>query len=635
MPRTTKLAALAVVVLVASAPAPPARSPERIEANDNLRPAGTLRGGVLRLQLEARPGMWHPNGEDAPGAEVLAFAERGGAPRVPGPLVRVPAGTEVVASVTNAVPGRTLTVFGLIPRPASGGGFGDSLRLAPGETREARFRLDAPGTYYYWATTGRPFFQRTRDDAQLSGAIVVDAPGAAASDRVLVIGEWADTAGSEDVPERERGRLLFVVNGRTWPRTARLSYQVGDTVRWRVVNTSADIHPMHLHGFYFRVDARGDWSADTTYGAAERELAVTDRLTPGRTMRLTWVPERPGNWLFHCHTPMHFMPRGPLGMPLDPSGVAGHADHAREGMSGLVVGVHVAPRPEAARDDSASAAAVRRIRLLLRPVPGDTGANPLYSVALHEGGDEPPVRAVPRAGPPLVLVRGEPVAITVVNRTASPTAIHWHGIELESYFDGVPGFSGSGTRLAPLVAPADSFEVSFTPPRAGTFMYHSHADEIRQQLGGLAGAIVVVEPGEPLDPAMDTPVLVTTPNDSASARRAVLINGEMEPAPLVLRAGLPHRLRLANITVARPGLRIELRRDTTLLAWRIVAKDGAAVPASRRAMRPARQPLSIGETMDVEYVPAAGSQARLEMRTTRGVLLGVLPIRAGPLVGAP
>jgi FtsP/CotA-like multicopper oxidase with cupredoxin domain len=46
-------------------------------------------------------------------------------------------------------------------------------------------------------------------------------------------------------------------------------------------------------------------------------------------------------------------------------------------------------------------------------------------------------------GPPIVLTRGQPVEIEVVNRVKDPTAIHWHGIELESYYDGVPGWSGA------------------------------------------------------------------------------------------------------------------------------------------------------------------------------------------------
>ena len=38
------------------------------------------------------------------------------------------------------------------------------------------------------------------------------------------------------------------------------------------------------------------------------------------------------------------------------------------------------------------------------------------------------------------------MSIMVVNHLTEPTAVHWHGIELESYFDGVAGFSGAGAR---------------------------------------------------------------------------------------------------------------------------------------------------------------------------------------------
>ena len=99
-----------------------------------------------------------------------------------------------------------------------------------------------------------------------------------------------------------------------------------------------------------------------------------------------------------------------------------------------------------------------------------------------------------------MLKRGEPVSITVVNHLREPTAVHWHGIELESYFDGVADFSGAGTRIAPAIAPGDSFEARFTPPRSGTFMYHPHADEMRQQQAGLSGALLVVDELARFDP---------------------------------------------------------------------------------------------------------------------------------------
>jgi hypothetical protein len=107
----------------------------------------------------------------------------------------------------------------------------------------------------------------------------------------------------------------------------------------------------------------------------------------------------------------------------------------------------------------------------------------------------------------------------------------------------------------------------------------------------------------------------------------VLLNGSAAPPPLVVRAGVPHRLRLINMTTARPGVRFELHRDTTLLSWRQLAKDGADLPAARRAPRAARQPVAIGETVDVELLDLRPGELRLEVWTTTERLMATLPIR--------
>jgi len=59
-------------------------------------------------------------------------------------------------------------------------------------------------------------------------------------------------------------------------------------------------------------------------------------------------------------------------------------------------------------------------------------------------------------GPPIVLIQGQPVEIEIVNKLRQPTAIHWHGIELESYYDGVPGWTGSNAEITPAIAPGSS-----------------------------------------------------------------------------------------------------------------------------------------------------------------------------------
>jgi len=626
---------LALDVVFVSAPvddgaATPAAFVPRVVVNDNRQPAGTLRAGVLTLRIEARLADWHPDGEDAAGAKVPAFAEEGKAARIPGPLIRVPAGTEVALSVHNAL-AQPLTMRGLDDRlrDTTDRQPDRVIEVAPGATRAMRIRLDAPGTYlYYGATRGQTVDWRSGEDAQLSGAIVVDPPtGRPTKDRIFMIGVWSDTAGRVLA---QRRRILSTINGRSWPNTERLSYAIGDTVHWRVINASADSHPMHLHGFYYELDARGDGRRDTTYAPAQRRRANTEELSSGTTMALTWVPERPGNWLFHCHLPDHFRANGPLGVlrtaaDVPPTTTHDAMNHALSEMNGLVMGVIVRGAPEP-REVTANAAPSRTLRLLVRPSAGGSAAKPYYAFSLHAGGAEPPADSGLHVGPALVLTRGERTSITVVNALDRTTSVHWHGIELDSYFDGVAGFSGQGTHIAPVIAPHDSFVARFTPPRAGTFIYHTHVDETVQQLAGLAGPLIVLEPGRTLDSATDHIMLITTPHEFADELRSVLINGQAAPARLEVRSGVAQRLRLINMTTRRPRIRAELRHDSTLVQWRPLAKDGADLPARFQVATPARAPISIGETMDFEFLPSAGGDWRLEVRSLNGTVLSSVPI---------
>jgi FtsP/CotA-like multicopper oxidase with cupredoxin domain len=220
-----------------------------------------------------------------------------------------------------------------------------------------------------------------------------------------------------------------------------------------------------------------------------------------------------------------------------------------------------------------------------------------------------PLDSVDIPGPTLELTRGERVAITVVNRLRTPTAVHWHGIELESYYDGVAGWSGAATRLAPMIAPGDSFVAVFTPPRSGTFMYHAHVGEGLQLTAGMYAPIIVLEPGTRRDARRDQVVLFSALGRSDSA--VVGVNGRYPPDTLVLRAGRPNRLRLINIT-AEDEVAGTLGDDTGAVTWRVVAKDGAARSVGQ--VRDTRATFSFGpgEIFDVELTPRRGA-ARLRI----------------------
>jgi manganese oxidase len=604
MPRWFAASAPAALALLLTAAARPLRSaspsPDRqaVRANDNRRPAGRLSSGALTVHLEAREGVWHPEGAEVPpGFVIEAFAEEGGPLLSPGPLLRVPVGTEVRATVRNRLE-RSLWVRGLSDRTDNDT---TAVEVRPGERREFRFTARRPGTYYYWA--------RTRDDrrgigvfedGQLLGALIVDAAPPPPNERVLVIALWADRA--DTVTER----FTFLVNGLSWPHTERIQATVGDSLHWRVVNASVAPHPMHLHGFYYRTDAHGDGVVDTLYGPDQTRMAVTQFLLPGQTVALTWSPKRPGHWLYHCHFIAHVDEVQHQG--------AAHPEyahnHALSGMAGLVVGIEVRPRP----GDVAEVAPppTRRLRLFADERAGFFGAQPGYGFVLQDGA-EPAPDSIRIPGTPILLQRGEPVAITVLNRTRVGMSVHWHGIELTSVFDGVPGWSGDSAHVAPLIAPGDSFTVHLTPDRAGTFIYHTHAAEAEQLASGLYGPLIVLAPGERWDAEHDRIFLMGWGGPGEHA--PPFLNGSAAPEPVRLRVGERYRLRFINITPSN-NQRLRLLADsTTPTTWRLFAKDGAQVSPAQAVELSADLRLGAGETYDFTFERAQPARYTLVIVT--------------------
>ena len=579
-----------------------------IRANHNDRPAGRLADGLLSLHLVAKTGLWHPEAEEGIGIPVQAFAEEGRVLENPGPLIRVPEGTALVIRVRNAISGATLVVHGLTTHPDVAR---DSLVVPPGTSRDVLFRAGTPGTYFYWGTTtGVGLGKRRRADSQLSGALIVDPVGSRPSDHVFVIGVWIDSltlAGKRD--ERE----IPVINGKMFPYTESFTYSIGDSVRWRVINASDREHPMHLHGFFYRLDALGDEHADTLYRADRRLWEVTDNLLSGTTMAVMWSPNRPGNWLFHCHILYHVM--GDLSLSGPGPGASG-----MERMSGILIPLHV----RAARGSSYPAVigAPRSIRLLVQSRPRVYRDEPGFGFVLQDGARAPAPDSIRIPGSPIVLTRDEPVRITVVNRLNEPTAVHWHGIELTSYYDGVPGLSGEPGRILQSIAAGDSFAALYTPPRAGTFIYHTHIDDVKQMEAGLYGPLIVLPPGQTLDSATDH--IVTISMHEYPDTFDILFNGRVHPDPLVLKAGVANRLRIVVIPAAGYG-DLVLLSDSTPVTWRALAKDGADLPAALATSGPARHLVSVGETYDFEFTPRDTQPLRLELRDGQTVL-GRLPV---------
>lgn len=580
-----------------------------IRANDNRFPAGHRAAQTLRLSIIATFGAWYPDQSERRAIPMQAFGECGRPLQIPGPLIRVPAHTQVVVLVHNAF-SRPLVLHGLVDRPSK---VDREIVIAPNSEQAISFQLNTPGTYLYWGTTtGSTIVNRLREDSQLSGAIVVDPEAGAHNDRVFVIGRWVNVNHPDGTPDLDYE--LNVINGRTWPYTERLTYAKNSLVHWRWINASGKFHPLHLHGFYFHIDSRGDGISETPYTGVQRDMEVTELVSPGATYSMTWKAARPGNWLFHCHLIYHVIGHVPIGEMLDEHRTTIDPERydndlvRKLGMGGLTLGVTVSGKTPVV-----SAAVGRRVSVVVEPAANDLPGAPSYRYVIK--GSEVPTDLRAANGPPILLTQGVPVAIDVTNHLDVPTQVHWHGMELtDSYYDGVAGFSGSGKRLTPMIMPGQTFEARFTPPRAGTFIYHAHMDDVWQLRAGLAGPLVVLEPRARFDSANDHIILLGTPHAFAD-RYGVLVNSATIPADLTFHVGVKQRLRFINITTFRPSLSVSLTENGGPVLWEPLARDGAQLPKERQDPQTAVQLISIGQTRDFIFTPHVKTALQLQITT--------------------
>ncbi|NDB21937.1 MAG: hypothetical protein EB020_13815 [Proteobacteria bacterium] len=88
--------------------------------------------------------------------------------------------------------------------------------------------------------------------------------------------------------------------------------KVGERVRIRLINAGQAAHPMHLHGYHFKVI--GTDGRPLPEGAIY--LKDTLNISPGERYDIEFVADNPGVWVFHCHILSHVTNQG-----VDPGGM--------------------------------------------------------------------------------------------------------------------------------------------------------------------------------------------------------------------------------------------------------------------------------------------------------------------------
>lgn len=195
-------------------------------------------------------------------------------------------------------------------------------------------------------------------------------------------------------------------------------------------------------------------------------------------------------------------------------------------------------------------------------------------------------------GPMINVTAGDHVRVTLINHFPKPTALHWHGLELPTNADGVPGLG-----MKP-VMPGQTYVYDFYvhDQDVGTHWYHSHYDDMEQDMGGMYGAFIVdLRPG------------------SSQARQAIkanveynefiatmpggwyVINGKSFPdtQPIMVKHGQTVHVRLigADTMMTHP---MHLHGH----AFNIVAEDGHVLtqPIQKDTL-----PVNPGETYDITF----------------------------------
>jgi hypothetical protein len=169
--------------------------------------------------------------------------------------------------------------------------------------------------------------------------------------------------------------------------------------------------------------------------------------------------------------------------------------------------------------------------------------------------------------------------------------------------DGVAGLSQKN------IAPGETYKYEFQLRQYGTYMYHSHSDEMTQMGLGMMG-MFVIHPRNPVRPKPDRDfalmlsewridVGTMRPNPLEMTDFNVLtLNARVFPgtAPLVAKSGERVRIRFGNLS-AMDHHPIHVHG----LHWKVVETDGGPIPES--AQWPETTVLvAVGQTRTVEFI---------------------------------
>ena len=224
-------------------------------------------------------------------------------------------------------------------------------------------------------------------------------------------------------------------------------------------------------------------------------------------------------------------------------------------------------------------------------------------------------------GPTIEAVEGDRVRIYVTNRLGVPTSVHWHGLFVPNGMDGVAGLTQR------MIFPGQTFKYEFTLRQYGTYMYHSHHDEMTQMAMGLMG-LFVIHPRRPsaAPPERDYAYLLSEWSIPPGTRRVdpnemtdfnvLTFNARAAPgtSPIVARTGERVRLRIGNLS-AMDHHPIHIHGH----AFTVTETDGGVIPEAGRWPEVSVL-VPVGSTRTVEFTADAPGDWALHCHMTHHVM---------------
>lgn len=205
-------------------------------------------------------------------------------------------------------------------------------------------------------------------------------------------------------------------------------------------------------------------------------------------------------------------------------------------------------------------------------------------------------------GPTIEAIEGDRVRIFVTNKLNEPTSVHWHGIILPNGMDGVAGLNQKA------IPPGETFKYEFTLKQNGTFMYHSHSDEMTQIGLGMEG-FFIIHPRDGDDPPIDrdfaiflhewrVPMGAKTPIPFEMLDfNLFTFNSVLYPntESLVVKTGDRVRIRFGNVMMNTHPIHIHGHE------FLVTRKGGKRLPPAGQSSE-VTVLVAPGETRDIEFI---------------------------------